>query len=397
MKLLRFILMIFLSVIVGFGLWQYFFALRYTFPEPKPFAGPLIYNPYEGVNARNWLKCNFHAHARTWNGITNGKATAKDIWRVYDSLGYDIHAVSNYQYIDTTFCKTGKYLPAYEHGYNILKTHQNVLGCPSVLWTDYIFPQTLSNKQDILSKLSGDKNAVVILNHPETRKGYSGRELAYLTNYHCIEVLNPAVSSFAEWDSALSAGKRVFIVGSDDIHNVLKKGQAGRMCTFVNAPAAKPNAVLESLKEGRSYGVKISPSQKLDSFPRLEYLILKKDTVELKLSRTAKEIKFIGTGGRLLATYLDTAFARYPLQKADRYARAAVTYENGTALYFNPVFFIDPKEPRDSLATVDKEKTIVFRTTGAFLIFLWISLMRSIFVRKKVSHPSKKKEYAGNG
>jgi hypothetical protein len=59
------------------------------------------------------------------------------------------------------------YLPTYEHGYNIRKTHQLVLGSSEVPSLDYLFPQTSHNKQHVLSHLAGSDN-MLILNHPET-------------------------------------------------------------------------------------------------------------------------------------------------------------------------------------------------------------------------------------
>ena len=69
----------------------------------------------------HWVKCNFHAHARSWNGITNGHGTAIMINSAYKSLKYGVHCVSNYQNIDTTGCMGKSYISAYEHGYNINK------------------------------------------------------------------------------------------------------------------------------------------------------------------------------------------------------------------------------------------------------------------------------------
>jgi hypothetical protein len=54
---------------------QYFFCPQYDFKKSASFSGPLLYNPYEGLDSSNWKKCNFHAHVNAWFGLTNGKAT----------------------------------------------------------------------------------------------------------------------------------------------------------------------------------------------------------------------------------------------------------------------------------------------------------------------------------
>ena len=80
-------------------------------------------------------------------------------------------------------------------------------------WKDYLLPQTLNNKQDIINRLSADTNALVIVNHPIVRNGYSVQDFQYLTHFSCIDVLSPSCISTTMWDAALSAGKPVFTNG----------------------------------------------------------------------------------------------------------------------------------------------------------------------------------------
>ncbi|GAB2797972.1 hypothetical protein GCM10027275_49340 [Rhabdobacter roseus] len=164
---------------------QYFFCPRFEFEARSPFAGPVLYNPYQSIDSTNWVKCNFHAHAKAWRGVPNGKGNASDIHRAYGSLNYGIHCVSNYQQIDTTNSADAGFIPAYEHGYNPAKTHQLVLGGNRVLWLDYLFPQTTENKQNVLNRLQ-DSQPVIILNHPKIRDGYTEGDLQRLTGYDCM-------------------------------------------------------------------------------------------------------------------------------------------------------------------------------------------------------------------
>lgn len=373
MNLPRIALISFLSLALWLVLSQFFFSTRYNFfDSPDNFKGTIIYNPYDSLDAAKWVKSNFHAHSTAWKGITNGHGTPKDIHHAYDSLQYGIHCVSNYQAIDTTFSSDDNYIPAYEHGYNVLKAHQLVLGSERVYWPDYILPQTLNNKQDILNYLSYDTNAVVILNHPAVRNGYTTEDLQYLTNYDCMEVLNPAAISLEQWDATLSAGKAVFIVGNDDIHNVLKKKSLGRICTFVNVPVPYKNYVLQALKRGMSYGMILGDGQDPYSLPSLESLKVVDHTIILKIGKEAKKITFTGQDGRLLATFRETETAQYIIKKNDHYARAAIEFENGTRMFLNPVFFTSSRLLSKKIVSANHVETLIFRLIGLLISIIWI-------------------------
>ncbi|MHB1177106.1 MAG: CehA/McbA family metallohydrolase domain-containing protein [Daejeonella sp.] len=385
MNLPRAALILFLSAILWLVLSQFFFSTRYIFfDSPVPFKGAIIYNPYDSLYAEKWVKSNFHAHSIAWKGITNGQGTAQDIHHAYDSLQYGIHCVSNYQTIDTTYSSEKNYISAYEHGYNLLKVHQLVLGIDKVYWPDYLLPQTLNNKQDVLNYLSSDTNAVVILNHPAVRNGYTTEDLLYLTNYDCMEVLNPAAISLQQWDAALSAGKPVYIVGNDDIHDILKKDRLGRMCTFVNVPVQNKKNVLKALKRGMSYGMILGARQDPYALPSLESLKVIGDTVVLQVNKEAKKITFTGQNGRLLAIFPQTETARYVLKKDDHYARATIEYENGTSMFLNPVFFTHSPVLSKDAASVNHLETTIFRLIGLFIAIIWIKWVgRFITGRKK--------------
>ena len=211
------------------------FCPIYSFAPPRPFTGDSVYNPYAAMANGNWVKCNFHAHARSWHGVTNGNGTAADIHRIYGRLGYGVHAVSNYESIDTTFQSSPAYISAYEHGYNLLKTHQLVLNARTVCWKDYLLPQTINNKQNIINRIhETDSNAFISINHPLLRNGYNARDFTLLTKYNCVEVLNPACNSSSLWDVALSAGRPVFVMGDDDMHDVEDSSSIGDFCTWIN-------------------------------------------------------------------------------------------------------------------------------------------------------------------
>jgi hypothetical protein len=132
MKTILIVLLVLASFIVLTATDQYFFCPVYSFAKAVPFNGDSIYNPYAASIQSGWVKCNFHAHAHCWDGITYGHGTPIDIHHVYNNLHYGVHAVSNYQSIDTASQSSPGYIGCYEHGYNMLKSHQLVIGANKV-------------------------------------------------------------------------------------------------------------------------------------------------------------------------------------------------------------------------------------------------------------------------
>ena len=353
---------------------QYLLCARFQFEEPVPFEGNKIYNPYDSVDSSNWKKCNFHAHSEAWNGATNGHGTALDVHKAYQKLQYKIHCVSNYHYIDTTGAFDPSYIPAYEHGYNLRKTHQLVLGSRKVQWLDYIFPQTLHNKQHVLQQLY-DTNSVVILNHPGLRNGYTADDFSALSGYQCMEVLNPSIISTKEWDAALSAGKKTFIVGNDDIHNVLAKERLGTMCTFVNVKGDNGKNVLKALKTGKSYGVVLGKTQEINAVPVLLGMTVRNDTIIIKMSDSAQDATLTGQNGKELASFKNTSLVRYRMEQNDHYVRATFKYRNGTAIYLNPVFYIPESSKSETSIYENVKETTFFRSLGCVILFLWLLIL----------------------
>ncbi|WP_221391445.1 hypothetical protein [Dyadobacter sp. NIV53] len=381
MRTLCTVLLLLVSWLLWLVLSQYFFCARFQFQDPAAFEGDILFNPYESIKPESWVKCNFHAHAKAWNGITNGHGDAADIHQAYQSLSYGIHCVSNYHHIDSTNADNVGFISAYEHGYNISKTHQLVLGSNKVQWLDYILPQTIHNKQHILKNLY-HPDGVVILNHPELRNGYTKQDFENLSNYDCMEVLNPSVISTNQWDAALSAGKKVFIVGNDDIHNVIAKDRLGKMCTFVNVPAPTGRNVLQALKSGQSYGVVIGNKQNPDSIPHLNCLQVNKTSVSVEMDQPASEVTVTGQNGKVIANYKQTNKIDFQLKSTDHYARATFRYENGTMVFLNPVFFTSGSGYQQTTVYENRNETMLFRTMGiivlcGWLLFLWQLNMNS--------------------
>ncbi len=317
-----------------------------------PFSGPYWYNPYREVNTEGrWMRANFHAHSNVWGFFTNGrKNTVEDILSKYDSLGYDIMGISDYQNITQT--PEIPYIPVYEHGYNILKTHQGSIGAREVYHRDYILLQTRSQKQHILNKLR-QRTEVLVLNHPDWMGGYSLRDIRFLTGYDCFEVLNDFWKSEDLWDVALSSGKPAMIVGGDDAHNVFKQTDLARDLTIIYtvSDTLKPNDIYRALIGGTAYGVEVTKRfsrasvvekrRNLDNMPMLRSCKIRNDSLIVTLTGDAREFRFTGQDGKLLkkvtgpANGIHTAF--YRLQQEDTYVRVKIAFPDSSHIYLNPI------------------------------------------------------------
>lgn len=386
MKILFFSLLFFTSQLVIAFTDQYLFCPVYTFTAPTPFAGDSIYNPYVNLVPEHWIKCNFHAHIRCWEGLTKGSGNAKDERSIYKSLNYGVNAISNYQSIDTDNSSMPGYITGYEHGYNVLKTHQLVLGTHNICWKDYLFPQTINNKQDILNRLSVDSNALVILNHPLIRKAYVASDLNFLTNYTCMEVLNPAEISTPLWDDVLTAGKPVFILGNDDVHDIYDTNKVGNICTWVNAESNNEAVILKSLTTGNAYGMTIGKSMKEsvrkgenNRMPKLVSFILRGNTLNCHFSLPAKQLQVFGKNGRCMYSVQNGDSISYSLEKNEPYARVEAIYEDGTSIFLNPVFRYYDRPLSQMPVSINENKTLMYRISGIVLLCIWfVSIIKLV-------------------
>lgn len=377
---------------------------QYFFPKPLPFSGKSLYNPYQGMDSSRWLKGNFQVQSRVWMGLTNGRNNSSNsVQELYKRLGYDVLCFSDYQQINHTNDSASTYIPAYEHGYGPRKRHQVCIGSRKVLWLDYLLWQSLSHKQNIINRLRPD-NEIIAIAHPNLKGGYSPSDFKYLTGYDLIEVLNEIACSVSHWDSALSAGKPVFILADDDAHDISDPHLVNRFCTFIKASSAKQVDVVQALKSGKAFGAQIYMkegdgfSEKIDyagKMPVLKSAQLAGDTLTIEVSESAKQISFIGQGGTIKRIVNGSRRASYVFRPDDTYIRTEILFPNiwygpGTLFYLNPVFrYAGGKLQPMVLATVDKKRTIINRLVAyATLTFLFMNIY---WFRKKLFYRGRNK------
>ena len=393
MKWLRYIIFLLLSLLFIQCIRQYFLCPQYQFEVTAPFHGNNWYNPYASIDEKDWIKCNFHAHTNAWHGLTNGKGNAGDMHQAYNQYGYDVHAISEYEKINLDTNHNTILVPAYEHGYNLLKTHQLVINARQVTWLDYLFPQTLSNKQHILNILSKDPEAAVVINHPRMKNGYRAEEIKVLTNYHCMEVLNPAITSDDIWDTALSSGHAVFITGNDDIHNVFDDDLIGKSCTWLNVKSKNIHEIIHALKSGKGYAMKMArpdgesipvKTERLKyHLPQLRSLTIHQDTLVVQWNQVAAKIKFIGQSGRIKDSTMQDSIGRYLLKPEDHYIRIHLLFQDNTEAFLNPVYrYEDSPLPVIKAHIINSKKTWMYVCIGIVLIFGWFLMWTKLLIKR---------------
>jgi hypothetical protein len=367
----------------------YIISPVYDFLPSKPFSGQSYYNPYGGQDSL-WQISNFHAHSRSWGGLTDGKDSHVDtVIATYRQMGYTHIGISNYQKITQLNIDGLASIPTYEHGYNIKKRHHLCLGAKRVVWLDFIFAQTMSHKQFMLNRLRGTTDFLAI-NHPKFCDGFEEADFALLSNYDAVEVLNHYRTSIPHWDSALSSGYYAVLLANDDMHDVKGMGEIGVNLTMVNTSSIARSDIIDALKAGRHYGVKVKrkPDENLQikrernaSLIRPKSIAMTGDTLCAIFNRKAAEIRFAGQDGKLRKTLSLTDFAKYVFAPDDTYIRIEIDDNEGNLYLFNPVIRTDAAQP----ANPNRFVVNVFDTSIKWiLITLLIILCGFFFLRRRM-------------
>lgn len=367
----------------------YLMAPIYTFSEAAPFKGDRLYNPYQEMDSTSWKKYNFQVQSKAWLGITDGrKNTNERIDSVYKLLSFDHVATSDYQKINYYGKDKDAFIPTYEHGYNIFKTHQVCINADQVLWTDLFLFQTLSMKQWIIDQLKVHSE-LVALAHPSLRNGYLIDDMKYLTHYDLMEVLNHMRLSLEHWDMALSSGQMVWILANDDSHDVLNTNEVARRFTLINSPSLAKEDIVRALKTGNAYGVDfhwVPDEPMMDLVERIKYLPvltaveIQNDSLIISASQPVREFRFIGQEGMLLSTAKGGKTGHYKLQGTEPYVRTEVVFNDGTTFYLNPVIRYTGDYPASvKSAQIDGPATRNLR----IIYFLFLLTLAYLYARRK--------------
>ena len=327
-----------------------------------PFTGDSFYNPYKSYSA-NTLKANFHTHSTAWYHLTNGSQKPQDIFNYYKVHGYDIISLSNYQKI-TRNKKDTAYIPVYEHGYNLRKSHQLVINSDRVTFFDFSLFSDFNTKQQVIKKLK-QSGGLIALAHPKLRGGYRADEMEYLRGYDFIEVFNSFVTSEGIWDAALTSGYPAWILADDDCHNIYHPELIFNSWNRIGAKGRTRDNIINALKQGCSYGV-MNMNHKEVNF--LDSCTVKNGTIRVKFSNNADVITFVADRGSVKKEFYNRSSASYKINKEDSYVR--VEARNGTQLiYLNPVIRYNGNQLsfNNEFPTVNAGLTIVARILALIL------------------------------
>ena len=397
-KYLLYLALAFIAFLIAMNI----FVPVYIFDEPVPFHGDYLLNPYQDIDSIYWKCCNFHGHTRQYGGVTNGRNNGNAVYdSMYRLFGYDHVGISDYNKVNGY--ENGKdpgFIPGYEHGYNVWKTHQVCLGTKKVRRIDYFFYQTLSHKQHMLNKLA-EQNRVVAVAHPSFVDGsYNVRDMKYLSNYKILEVLNGFVNSPEHWDMALSNGHLVYLIADDDTHDVLKVNDIALRITYLNAKDNDANQLYDALLSGKAVGVDfdLDRQEKMDhkverfkrDIPYLNSAKLNGNDFAVSVTKPIRKAEFIGQNGIVLKeenhTKEDTVFnVSYQIQPSDQYVRTVLTFFDGTTMWLNPITRHEsPDITKQRLDHISYTWTAALWMVYLGIILLIIKLVQKYTQNKKV-------------
>lgn len=334
----------FIVLLLSVLLLPYLFVPKFYEDNRQPFQGEDLYNPYQNMDTL-WYVANFHAHSNSWGLLTDGRKNNPDsVINRYLNLGYTLINISNYNKITATDATT---IPCYEHGINIYKRHHLCLDASKVCWYDLFFWQKLKHKQHIINKMK-ESAAFVAICHPAFSNSFEPKDFSSLYNYDAIEVFNHYRTSIAHWDSALSSGYYTVLLANDDVHDIENMSEIGVCFTVINNDAALSKPVIEQLKKGVHYGVRVAkqPNESLEIKKlRIAHLVhpkkihLIENLLNVILDKPVKEIRFVGQNGVVKQSFSDTDTAFYTFIPDDTYIRVEFFDYEGNYYIFNPVYW----------------------------------------------------------
>ena len=361
-----------LALLAILVLLPYAAGRAYRFPDPVRFSGSSLLNPYAHA-PKTWQRANFHAHGRAWSGLTNGRQSDQEIVDAYRSVGYTIPGISNYQRIAAH--QGIATIPAYEHGYNIGKHHQLAIGAHAVDWFDFPLWQTLNDEQFVIDRVHA-KADLVALTHPSVRDAYSGDDLRQLTRYELLEVVNGWDVMEDGWDAALSAGRLVWALASDDTHDLTDPRHTLVAWNMVGAATTSTPDVVAALRSGRTFAVLRTAERPSLSDTIVPSVSVGDGTLVVTREGAPSTFQFIGQNGAIRKSVKRATSATYTFTADDAYIRTVIVSPD-TTTFVNPVVRYDGLRAPTAYAATNPLGTWLTRgayaiaAATAFAVLLW--------------------------
>lgn len=386
-------LLISLAFVVLMAILITSFSAIYNFAEPTPFSGDDIFNPYANFDPDvEWKRTSLHTHTRVEGLLNECDYTADETVDKYLDFGYDIVGISNHNKI-TAHPNPKQDIGIYEHGYNLRNFHKLAIGTERINHFDALYPILASQAQYQLDMLADDC-AILELNHPSRSALLDSVCLAKIEGYDIMEL--SGVNAYLEnkhWDWALSAGHYSFALLNDDLHYPDRSSRFAVRCSFLGATETTSEEIISTLNSGNFYSVRVpdygngdwdTKQDKNRSLPTIENIGIQGDTIYMKLSHTAEQIRVIGQGHTLLKRVTASDTISYCMRACDPYARLVVSYPDSLIIMTNAFARYDKatmklpgqmaQHTRNNLATV------AYNTIAAILILtistIYIRLVR---------------------
>ena len=295
--------------------------------------------------ALEWFKGNLHTHTF----FSDGDSSPEDVISWYKRHGYNFLAITDHNtltdpdpyryFMDEHFLL----IPGNEISDKAedLSVHLLALG----LHDPSLSPaggdkagQTILNNTAAIRRAG----AVPVLAHPNFRWNISVDEMMAVNDCILFEVLNthPRVNNLGGgglpgteriWDDLLTRGKRMYGVGTDDMHRLAS--YPGKSWVMVQAAELSEKAILQSLEQGKFY---------VSTGVTLAYYSVTDEQISLRIEPlgTAKYTTFfIGNDGKILLTdYSETPSYSRSGGKEESYIRVKILDSNGRLALTQPVF-----------------------------------------------------------
>ena len=317
----------------------------YNFPAAQPFSGPDIFNPYSNIDSvEYWKRANFHTHTRVEGILNECELWPQEVWEEYAKFGYDIVTFSNHNELTTHPFDARLQINLYEHGYNLLKFHKLVFGAKEVSHFDHLLPILPSQRQFQLDIL-GEQSDIIQFNHPLRTHLTTKQMMQLLEGYELIELDSGRSTTNEYWDWALSAGRYSFATLNDDLHYPDRSSRFAIRTTYLGAKSATTEDIIATLRSGCFYSVRVPDYGAGDwSVKREANMTLPKvvnigacgDTLFMRLSSPAEQIRVIGQDHSLLSRATHSDSIVYVMRGGDAYARFVASYPDSLIIMSNP-------------------------------------------------------------
>ena len=312
----------------------------------------------QAAPAKQWFKGNTHTH--TMNS-PDGDATLVDVANWYRQNNYNFIVITDHnsrtdvEEANKLLGQPGRFLliPGEEvtDRFDQKEVHLSAIGI-----RETVVPR---HGESVAKEICADRKAIAesagiaVLNHPNYTWAVEARDILACGDLLLFEVQNGSwsVGNFGAfgtpsheelWDAVLSAGKRLYGVGSDDSHNFHQYVRGypypptvpGTAWINVRASRLDPEAIRDGLMRGDFYasnGVALDDVGVVGKTIRISIHVFG----ENRYTTT-----FIGAGGRVLARTADVNPA-YTIQGSEKYVRARIQDSTGHYAWTQPVFVQD--------------------------------------------------------